>query len=293
MFRYYRIQDRLALMKRDMVLLTGVSNSRPTTAERSLAEEGSRRARQAAIVWILFFIATVSINVLIPIAFGMNLHSWTYSNAKGFLFFSVNYAGFFLIVPLILTKGWRTVRKPSFIIPLALAAVSVVLWYQIHYIAIIAILVYVYLHRRFDLAELGFKTKGLRSDLLAIILVGGLGLLQAFGTSGTIRISVIPAIYATAFRMFGNPASTVENIFYFGFLTERIGRKVNHYILPFLIGAMYTAHEISNPEYWYEGYSFAAIFIGVTFMAAVYLWRRSVVVVWLGDGFHWLTSRLF
>jgi hypothetical protein len=56
---------------------------------------------------------------------------------------------------------------------------------------------------------------------------------------------------------------------------------------------MYTAHEMSNPEYWYEGVQFGAIFIGVTLIAALYLWRRNIVALWLGDGLIRFVSRLF
>ncbi|HEY4691629.1 MAG TPA: hypothetical protein VIK33_20135 [Anaerolineae bacterium] len=56
---------------------------------------------------------------------------------------------------------------------------------------------------------------------------------------------------------------------------------------------MYTAHEMSNPEYWYEGVSFVLVFLGVTVIAALYLWRRSAVVVWLGDGLGKLVGWLF
>jgi hypothetical protein len=260
--------------------------------QNTAIEANKKKARQALIVWSLFFAATVTINVLIPIALGTNLHDWTYSDAKGLLLFLVNYAGFFLIVPLVLTKGWRTFKKPSFIIPVVAAAVSVVLWYSLHYIAIVAIIVYVYLHWRFDLSELGFRTKGWKGDVAAILVVGSLGILQALVSSSVLQIALLPAVYATAFRMFGNPASTVENLFYFGFLTERISKPWNRYAIPFLVGAMYTAHEISNPEYWYERMQFALVFIGVAVFAAIYLWRRSIAVTWLSDGFRWFLSSL-
>lgn len=252
-----------------------------------------KKARQALLIWSLFFFATVSINVLVPIALGINLHDWTYSDAKGLLLFSVDYAGFFLIVPLLLTKGWQTFKRPSFIIPVAAAAVSVVLWSQLRYVATIAIVVYVYLHWRYDLSELGFRTKGWKADVAAILIVGSFALLQVLVSPNALQIAFLPALYATAFRMFGNPASTVENLFYFGFLTERFGNQLNRYAVPFLIGAMYTAHEVSNPEYWYAGLSFAFVFVGITLFAAIYLWRRSVVVIWLSDGFRWFLSSLF
>jgi hypothetical protein len=222
----------------------------------------------------------------------LNLHSWTYSDAKGLLLFTVNYAGFFLILPLLLTKGWVTFKKPSFFVPVAAAAVSVVLWYPLRYIATVAIIVYIYLHRRFDLSELGFRSKGWKGDAAAIGIVGVLGLLQALFSSSLIQFTVLPALSATVFRMFGNPASTVENLFYFGFLTDRIGKQLNRWAVPFLIGTMYTMHELSNPEYWYEGLSFVYVFIGVTLLAAIYMWRRNIVATWLSDGFQWFLGRV-
>jgi len=138
--------------------------------------EIDKKARQAVYIWIAFFIATVLINGTILFAIGIDTYAWTYSTLKGLLLFTVNYAGFFLVVPLILTKGWKTFRKPSFLLPMAAAAVSVVLWYPIHYIATIAIVVYIYLHWRFDLSELGFRTRGWKGDILATLLFGSLGL---------------------------------------------------------------------------------------------------------------------
>jgi hypothetical protein len=60
-----------------------------------------------------------------------------------------------------------------------------------------------------------------------------------------------------------------------------------------LIGLMYTAHEMSNPEYWYGGMNFVLIFVGVTIWAAIYLWRRGVVAIWLGDGLYRFAGMLF
>jgi len=49
---------------------------------------------------------------------------------------------------------------------------------------------------------------------------------------------------------------------------------------------------MTNPEYWYEGMSFAFVFVGIALITAIYLWRRSAVVIWLGDGFRWLLTTL-
>jgi len=256
-------------------------------------KEKNKKARQAIIVWLLFFASALIINLLIPIALGLNLHDWTYSGSKGLLLFSVVYAGFFIVVPLVLTKGWSTVKKPGFLVPMLAATVSVVLWIQIPFIAVVAIAVFVYLHWRFNLSDLGFKSKGWKGDVLAILIVGALGLLQVYSSINIASVAFLPAASATLFRMFGNPASTVENLFYFGFLTERIGKQWSRYLVPFLVGAMYTAHEMTNPEYWYEGASFVFIFVGITLFAAIYLWRRNIVVTWLSDGFRWFLSNLF
>jgi hypothetical protein len=59
-----------------------------------------------------------------------------------------------------------------------------------------------------------------------------------------------------------------------------------------LIGLMYTLHEMSNPEYWYGGLSFVFVFVAITLTATVYLWRRSMLVVWLGDGLSRFITRL-
>ena len=65
------------------------------------------------------------------------------------------------------------------------------------------------------------------------------------------------------------------------------------FTLCLLMRLVVTAHEMSNPEYWYEGYSFVLVFIGVTIVTAVYLWRRSVVTIWLGDGLGRFVEQLF
>ena len=64
-----------------------------------------RRVWQALTVWGIFIVLLVIINATIPFALGVNVHAWTYSKTKGLLFDSIIYAGLFLAVPLILTKG--------------------------------------------------------------------------------------------------------------------------------------------------------------------------------------------
>lgn len=94
-------------------------------------------------------------------------------------------------------------------------------------------------------------------------------------------------------RFIFNPASTVENLFYFGFLAERLRVKLGRFWTPVLIGTMYGFHEMTNTEYWYEGRFFPLIFIGVAVFTAIYLWRRNVIAIWVGDGLGKFISRLF
>ncbi len=253
----------------------------------------NRNARQSLMVWLLFFAVTLTINIVIPLAFGIDLRAWTYSSVKGLLLSGVVYAGFFIVVPLTLTKGWSLVKKPSFLVPMLAAMISVIVWYQVPYMATVAIAVFVYLHWRFDLSGLGFKSKGWRGNVVALALVGLLALIQVSFSLGALQLAFFPALSAALFRMFSNPASTVENLFYYGFLTERLGNLRSHYIVPIAVGAMYTAHEITNPEYWYAGTSFVLIFVGVTVFSVIYLWRRNIGVTWLSDGLRWFLANLF
>jgi len=99
------------------------------------------------------------------------------------------------------------------------------------------------------------------------------------------------AVVAALDRLFLNPASSVENLFYFGFLEERILPRCGKWVTPILIGLMYTAHELSNPEYWYSGLQFGFVLIGVIVYAVFYVWRRSFPAIWAGDGLgRFLTS---
>ena len=85
------------------------------------------------------------------------------------------------------------------------------------------------------------------------------------------------------FRL-ANPATSAEYLFYFAFLATRLSRRVGTLLTPILIGLMYMTHEMTNPEYWYEGMQFALVFIGVAMASALYLWRKSLIPIWLGDG---------
>ncbi|HMA07689.1 MAG TPA: hypothetical protein VKP68_07505, partial [Ramlibacter sp.] len=157
----------------------------------------------------------------------------------------------------------------------------------------LAIPVLAYLHWRFDLSGYGLRWHGWKGNLLAVLVMGLLGLvpllIQRAGGPPAVGSAAADALR----RMFANPASTVENLFYFGFLTERISYRLGRWLTPLLIGLMYAAHEMSNPEYWYGGAAFGFILVGVALWAVVYLWRRSAVVIWLGDGLYRFVLGLF
>lgn len=256
-------------------------------------EEVDRRAWQALVVWGVFIVLLVITNGTVPFVFGVDMHVWTSSKAKSVIFDLVFYAVIFMVVPLILTKGWTTVRQPAFLLPLLVAVVGITMRPFVQFAPVFAVVVLAYLHWRFDLTDLGFRSRGWRGDVLAILFFGLLSLVTPLLQPGPHIFTPGSALLASLDRLFANPASTTENLFYFGFLTERLSYKTGKWFTPLLIAAMYTAHEMSNPEYWYGGTSFVLIFVGVVIVAAIYLWRRSVVVTWLSDGLRWFVIHLF
>jgi hypothetical protein len=247
-------------------------------------EKSNGAWQQAIKVWFLFLIVLVGINGTVPFILGYDMHAWTASLAKIFLVSFVVYGGISLVVPLVLIKGLDTVRKPAFLFPLIVALVAVGVWDILPYSAALGLVSLAYLHHRFDLSGYGIRSKGWRGDVAAILLLGSVEALAVFLQPGPLTISLGRGIMAGAYRLLANPASTVENFFYFGFITERLSGKTGRFLTPPIIGAMYTLHEMSNPEYWYNGMPFAVEFVGITVIAILYLWRRSVIPVWLGDG---------
>jgi hypothetical protein len=254
--------------------------------------DAGRQFRQAVLVWCIFFVLLILLNGTIPFALGADLHAWTGSPIKSILLGFVVYGILFLAVPLILIKGWETVRRPAFLLPLCLAVLGVTFSHFFPLGAALAAAVLAYLHARFDLSGFGIRSRGWRGDFLAVLLMGVLGLVPLLMRPSLAGLSPASAVTAALNRLFANPASTVENLFYFAFMTERLSYRAK-WLTPLLIGLMYTAHEMSNPEYWYGGISFGFLFGGVAIWAAIYLWRRSAVVIWLGDGLYRFVLALF
>ena len=251
-----------------------------------------RRAKQAVLLWGVYILVNIVLNGTVPFALGVDLRSWTYSVTKDLLIHILVYAALFLVAPLILTKGWQVVRQPAFLVPLLIACATIAFRPFFRWSVALVPLVLVYLHWRFDLAELGFRSQGWKGDLGAVLILGFMFIIPVFFQPGPYTISILPAIATGLDRLFANPASTVENLFYFGFLTERLSFKTGRWLTPVLIGLMYTLHEMTNPEYWYEGMAFALVFIGVTITSSIYLWRRNVIAIWLGDGLGKLLNAL-
>jgi hypothetical protein len=260
--------------------------------EKFLPDE-NQRASQALILWGVFIIAAILINRTVPFMLGKDMHAWTASPIKDVLFNIISYSGLYLVVPLLLTKKWETIHQPAFFLPLILAILAMTLRTYIRPVAAISVLLLAYLHWRFDLSDLGFRSRGWRGDLIAILLMGLLGSMRLLFSPDTFSFAPRAAFLGMLDRLFANPASTTENLFYFGFMAERLSSKFGMWWTPLIIGLMYVVHEMTNPEYWYEGVFFPIIFIGVTLFAMIYLWRRSVIVIWLGDGLERFLNILF
>ena len=246
---------------------------------------------RALILWGAFVLAVIIIHGTIPFVLGADMRAWVYSPAHILLVGLLGYGILFTAIPLICIKGWQTVRQPAFLIPLLLTVAAFALFDVLRGIAVVGVLALAYLHRRYDLSDYGIRSNGWKGDLLAILFLSVLSILPSLFRPLTFS-SPSNALLAGLDRMFANPASTAENLFYFGFVTERLSHKTGKWLTPFLVGLMYVAHEMTNPEYWYEGMSFGIIFIVITVAAFFYLWRRSVVVLWLGDGLSWFARAL-
>jgi hypothetical protein len=135
-----------------------------------------RQAWQALLVWGIFIVLLVIANDTVPFVLGVDVHAWTYSKFKSVIFNFVFYAVIFLVVPLIFTKGWATVRQPAFLLPLLVAVLGITLGPFVQFAPALVVIVLAYLHWRFDLTNLGIRSRGWKGDVLAIVLFGLLSL---------------------------------------------------------------------------------------------------------------------
>jgi hypothetical protein len=185
------------------------------------------RVRQAIGLWGVFIVSAIILNGTVPFVLGADVHVWTDSVTKDILFHIVIYAGLFLIAPLVLVKGWSTIRQPSFLVPLLIACTAIGLRPFVRVSASLVVVVLAYLHWRFDLSDVGIRSRGRKRDIAAILLLGLLNLIPGLLQPGSRTLALGPALLAGLDRLFANPASTVENLFDFGFLTERLSLKTS------------------------------------------------------------------
>jgi hypothetical protein len=132
----------------------------------------NRKIKQALVLWGVYLAVTFLVNATLPFIFGVDVGKWTYSPAKDVLVNVIIYWGVFLLAPMILVKGWDVVRQPAFIGPLLVAAIALSLRTFFRPVSILAILIIIFLHWRYNLAEVGIRSSGWRGDLVAIGLVG-------------------------------------------------------------------------------------------------------------------------
>ena len=132
-------------------------------------ETSNQKAKQAFVLWGVFILMAVLLNGLIPFVLGVDTSEWTYSPVKDLVFNFVFYGGLFLVGPLVLTKGWETIRQPTFLVPLIVAVIAMTARTYVRPLAAIAVIMIAYLHWRFNLSELGIRSSGLRGDGIAIL----------------------------------------------------------------------------------------------------------------------------
>src|SRR5512135_586017 len=154
---------------------TATGNLAANNAQLHDAAARRGETRQAVILWCVFFVLLVIFNGTVPFALGVDLHSWTASPLKSFLFGLLFYGLLFLVIPLVLIKGWDTVRRPAFLLPLIVAVIGVACWRFFWPGVAVEIAVLAYLHWRFDLSGYGIRSQGWRGDLCAALLMGTLG----------------------------------------------------------------------------------------------------------------------
>src|SRR4030066_380149 len=206
-----------------------------------------RQSMQALFVWGVFIALAVIINGTIPFILGFDLHIWTFSPLKDVAFNLIIYGGLFLAVPMVLTKGWATVRRPAFFVPLIIAILAMTLRTFFRPTAALAVIILIYLHWRFDLSKLGIKSCGWKGDIIAILLFGLIYLTPSLLQSSPMPPSLGNAFLAGLDRLFLIPSPPTDILFYFGFLADRLSHKTGRWMTPLIIAAMYTAHEMSNP----------------------------------------------
>ena len=217
----------------------------------NLVTKPPRPARDALWLWIAFFCLVVVFNGTVPWLAGVDLHPWTYSRAKSVLFDLLFSGGLCMVGPVLLAKGRSVVRQPSFLIPLVAGVMALALRSFFRPSALLALVLLGYLHVRHGLSSLGVRFPSRVRDLSAVVFLGLLPLAVRIASAEPWGWHPGAALGAGLDRLLLNPASTTENLFYFGLLAERLSLWAGRWRTPFIVGALYTAHEMSNPETWY------------------------------------------
>src|SRR5512141_734147 len=139
------------MMEGPMHIRSAVPIAKPARQPAPEDFSKARQSKQAVLVWIAFFVLLVVFNGTIPFALGADLHAWTASPLKSILFGLIFYGSMFLAVPLLLIKGWATVRQPGFLLPLCLAMLGITSAHIFWPGVTVAVAALAYLHWRFDL----------------------------------------------------------------------------------------------------------------------------------------------
>ena len=179
----------------------------------NISTDTNRQARQALLLWLAFIVVSIILNATIPFVLGIDVHAWTESVAKSVFSGLLIYGGFFLVAPLTIVKGWSTVRQPGFLLPLLLAVIAAGLWNIFRGIGVVIIVVLAYLHWRYDLSELGFRSSGWRGDAVAVLLIATLYMVPQLLRPIAESPDLLGGLQAGLFRLLANPATSAEYFF--------------------------------------------------------------------------------
>lgn len=236
------------------------------------------------LIWFVFIFLAIIFNRTIQFIFGFDVKNWTYSTLKSLLFNIFIYGIVFYIIPIFYTNRknlkWNwLIYICSFLSILGLGLSIYSRWFNILlYISVVILIIKGYL------TNLGFERIKFWEFILLTIFYGILYLIPVLVTRSNQNLTINDAISSLIDRMFLNPASTVEFIFYFGFIGKRLSLMLGKIITPIALGLMYTIHEISNPEYWFENINFIFIPFGIAIFSYIFLWKKNLIPIWIADG---------
>ncbi len=245
------------------------------------------------IMWFIFIILLVIMNKTIYFIFGIDVKDWTNSKIKSLLINVIIYGFVFFIIPILYVK--KNDIKGNWILISCLLCGLLGLFlstYSKWFNLLLFISVFILLLRG-DLYNLGFEKIKIWEYIIMSIIYILLYSIPSLFSWGNSNNNLNNTIISVIDRMFLNPASTVEYIFYYGFLGKRLILILGKILTPIILGLMYVLHEMSNPEYWYENVNFLFIFIGVSIVSVLFFWKKNLIPVWIGDGIGRFIIRIF